>query len=296
MVTRWNSAVGREYEIDPRGWTWSWVSPDVMVDTDNDGLADTQVVFGINNRLKVRIRNRGNAPATGIQVELWYQKATPFLTAAGWIPVQNAAMVTQVVTGETLAAAGSPGSDKWVGVDWAPVDDGTAHPHYCVRARITVAGDPNTDNKTVFSNFGNVVVDEDGDFLQLLRHPDFRYDSRLDILPRGRDWTLCVGKLFGDGVHDPARRFEAHPCVCSRGAVLDAPTGVSFASLRVARAALEPWDGVRTATPREGVAYPVPKEALPPGVDPASLVALTHVVDGRAVGGMTYRLLGRTQP
>lgn len=291
MVTRWNSAVGREFEIDPRGWSWSWVSPDVMVDTNNDGLADTQVVFGVDNRLKVRIRNRGNAAASNIQVEFWYQKATPFLTAGGWIPVQNAAMVTQVITGETLAAAGSPGSEKWVGVDWAPVDDGTAHPHWCVRARITVPGDPNTDNKTVLSNFGNVVVDDDPDFLQLLRHPDLVYDTRLDILPRGTDWTLRVDRVFGDAVRDVRKEIEPHPCLCSRDAVLDAPTGVTFAQLRAEPAALKPWDGARTAMPQEGVAYPVPKEALPPGVDPASLVTLTHVVDGRAVGGMTYRLL-----
>lgn len=290
MVTRWNSAVGREYEIDPRGWSWSWVSPDVMVDTNDDGLADTQVVFGADNRLKVRIRNRGNAPATGIQVEFWYQKATPFLTAAGWIPVQNAALVTQVVTGETLAAAGAPGSEKWVAVDWAPVDDGTHHPHWCVRARITVAGDPNTDNKMVLSNFGNVVVDEDGDFLQLLRHPDGRHSSRLDVLPRGTEWTLRVGKVFGDAVREGAGEAGPHPCACPH-AVMDAPTGVTFAGLSAVRADLKPWDGVRTETPREGVAYPVPKEALPPGVNPASLVTLTHVVDGRAVGGMTYRLL-----
>jgi hypothetical protein len=293
MVTRWNSAVGREYEIDPRGWSWSWVSPDVMVDTDNDGLADTQVVFGIDNRLKVRIRNRGNAPATGIQVEFWYQKAAPYLTAARWIPVQNTALVTQVVTGETLAPAGAPGSEKWVGVDWAPVDDGTHHPHWCVRARITVAGDPNTDNKMVLSNFGNLVVDDDGDVLQLLRHPDLRHDSRLDVVPRGTGWTLRVGEVFGDAVRDAAGELESHPCVCSPGAVMDAPTGVSFARLRVERAELKPWDGKRTAVPQEGVAYPVPREALPPGVDPASLVTLTHVVDGRAVGGMTYRLLDK---
>jgi hypothetical protein len=30
MVTRWNSVAGREYEMDPRGWSWTWISPDIM--------------------------------------------------------------------------------------------------------------------------------------------------------------------------------------------------------------------------------------------------------------------------
>jgi hypothetical protein len=41
-----------------------WVSPDIMVDTNNDNLDDTSVLFGENNKLKVRLRNRGNVPGT----------------------------------------------------------------------------------------------------------------------------------------------------------------------------------------------------------------------------------------
>ena len=89
MVTRWNSREGTEYETDPRGWAWTWVSPDVMVDNDNDGMADTQVFFGQNNRLKVRLRNRGNQAAANLQLDFWYQKATPHLSAAAWMPLQT---------------------------------------------------------------------------------------------------------------------------------------------------------------------------------------------------------------
>ena len=52
MITRWNSRVGTEYEVDPKGWAWAWISPDVMVDNDDDVMADTQVFFGQNNSSK----------------------------------------------------------------------------------------------------------------------------------------------------------------------------------------------------------------------------------------------------
>ena len=63
-----------------------------------------------------------------------------------WIPVQDVAMITQQITGETVIA----GTDKWLTVNWAPVDDGTHHEHWCVKVKVTVAGEPNTDNKIDF--------------------------------------------------------------------------------------------------------------------------------------------------
>src|SRR5262249_11673238 len=155
MITRWNTAVGTEFEVDSAGWSWTWISPDIIVDTNNDELDDGNVFFGRDNKLKVRLRNRGNATASNnIRVDFWYQKATPHLTTAGWIPVKNLGGVTQQLTGLSLAA----GADAWFSVDWAPVDDGTHHPHWCVKAKVTVAGDPNADNKMAFRNFANVVV------------------------------------------------------------------------------------------------------------------------------------------
>jgi hypothetical protein len=287
MATRWNSAVGTEYEADPRGWAWTWVSPDVMVDTDDDGLADGSVYFGVDNRLKLRIRNRGNAAASGIQVDFWYQKATPFLSSASWIPVQDALGITQVVTAETLAAHGAPGSEKWVSVNWAPVDDGTHHPHWCIKARITVAGDANADNKTVLSNFGHVVVDPDGDaLLQLLRFPDGRLHHLVDVLPRGPHVTFGDPKVVGEEMHAWTGWARRHLKPAA-----NPPVKVAFARFPVVFGALKPWDGVaRRLRPQEGHFYPVRPETLPPGVDPASLVTVAHRVEGQVVGGVTYRI------
>ena len=152
--TRWNTRAGNSYEIDSTGWSWTWISPDLMVDTDNDESADADVFFGQNNRLKLRLRNRGDTPANGVTVEFWYQKAAPHLSPTAWLPVANA---DGVVQGPVSVAALPPGSANiWAEVDWAPVDDGTGYPHWCVKARITAPDDPNTDDKIVLSNFSNV--------------------------------------------------------------------------------------------------------------------------------------------
>ena len=37
--------------------------------------------------------------------------------------------------------------------------------------------------------------------------------------------------------------------------------------------------------------YPCDQTALPPGVEVHNLVTLVHLVDGIAVGGVTYRML-----
>jgi hypothetical protein len=60
--------------------------------------------------------------------------------------------------------------------------------HFCIRAVVTAPGDPNTDNKRVLSNFGNIQV-KFGRFVDIdlirrnidLIHP---HEVRLDVIPR----------------------------------------------------------------------------------------------------------------
>jgi len=280
MVTRWNSRAGTEFEIDPRGWTWTWVSPDVMVDNDNDGSADTQVFFGQNNRLKVRLRNRGNLAAAGLQLDFWYQKATPYLSAAGWIPLQDAAGVTQQITGAALAA----GATQWFEVNWAPVDDGTHHEHWCVKVKVTAPGEPNTDNKLALSNFGHVVA-ADPDVRVLLRLPAHFARSEMWAIPRGHKWTIRLPPHV-------ASILTARPlprCGCEYAGAFAATSAP--VRIRAAEAKSKAWDGKsRTSSPAPGVHYPVETSALPPGVKGEDLVTLAHLIDGEVVGGVTYSI------
>src|SRR4029077_15515499 len=143
MVTRWNTALKNEYEIDSRNWSWTWVSPAIWVDNDNDGIADGVVFFNFDNKLHIRLHNKGNAPASGVSVSFFYQDASGGLSDASWLPVQDTNGVTQVLTGLSLADGHS---NAFVG-NWSPAPSGASQ-HFCVRA-IVSSSDPNTDNKRV---------------------------------------------------------------------------------------------------------------------------------------------------
>jgi hypothetical protein len=285
MVTRWNSKVGTEYEEDPRGYTWTWVSPDVMVDTNEDGVPDGTVFFDVNNKLKVRLRNRGDAVATGIAIEFWYQKATPFLSSSAWTPVQNAAGVTQTVTGETLG----PGDERWFVADWAPVDDGTHHRHYCVKARVTIAGDANDDNKIVLSNFGSVEPAATRDVPLFLRYAGDGASERVVVVARGSRWRGAT-RLSFDTQRETVR--GAFRSTSGSRRVLGEPPRVTAGAVRLEPSELVRWDGrTRHDAPRADTFYPVDPRTLPPGVDAASLVTVVHLVNGQPVGGVTYHVV-----
>jgi hypothetical protein len=145
MITRWNSALGTEYELNPRDWTRT--SPDLIVDTNDDGVPDTAATPSINNKLKIRLHNRGNMSSSGVRIDLHYQPAIPRLRTDLWIPVQNAANVTQSITHLALTS----GQNNWSVVDWAPTIASTSG--WCVKATVHAPGDLNTDNKIAIGCF-----------------------------------------------------------------------------------------------------------------------------------------------
>ena len=281
MITRWNSAVGTEYEVDPRGWSWTWISPDVMVDNNNDGLADTAVHFGRDNILKVRLRNRGNQVANNIQIDFWYQKAAPFLSSTGWMLLRDAAGNVQQLTGQTLAAKGDPASENWFSVKWAPVDDGTHHPHYCVKIKVTVPGEDNTDNKMALSNFSRVTAVSDDVIHMLARLPHWLREVHIHVVPHGPRWTFLGGNL---------------PDLPNRGAgrasAFRAPSDVAMLPFTLSERKLKPWDEkTRGPRPQSDCYYSTDPRTLPPGVNPETLVTVAQFIDRRLTGGVTFQIV-----
>ena len=282
MVTRWNSLVGTEYEVDPKGWSWTWISPDIMVDTNDDLLDDTSVFFSQNNKLKVRLRNRGNAAANKIRIDFWYQKATPFLTSGGWIPVQNLAGEKQFLSSLTLEAD----AEQWFAVNWCPVDDGTHHNHWCVKVLVTCASDPNGDNKMAFGNFANVTVSgPDSEFSELIRYFSWTAKDKLMVVPRNSRWTLDLRNSEAFKGQE-----ETAQCDCGRHLILGTPLDMRTANFRLVTSSLKEWDGKVTSEPNTSNAfYKVDERTLPPGVKSSEIVTLAHVRDGRTFGGISYR-------
>lgn len=286
MVTRWNTRVGTEYEADPKGWSWTWISPDIMVDTNNDTMDDTSVFFGQNNKLKVRLRNRGNADASNVRIDFWYQRATTGLSSAGWIPVQDFGGTTQQLTGLTLAA----GAEQWFEVNWCPADDGTHATHWCVKVLVTCATDPNLDNKMAFRNFNNLTTaGPDFDFTAVVRYPYWTERDLIFIVPRDREWNIRLqNREAFDKVTTRARDCEV---AAAHRFTFGVPYDLTFAQLRLEKAALTKWDGRNTKLPHDsGFYYPVDERTLPPGVKPNEIITVAHVRGGHVIGGISYRV------
>jgi hypothetical protein len=144
MITRWNSALLTEYELNPRDWTRT--SPDLIVDSNGDDVPDAAVIPGLNNRLKVRLHNRGNMSISGVRIDLNYQPANTRLNSNQWLDVQNSAHVTQHITNVSL----TPGQSHWAVIDWAPTASASG---WCVKATVDAPGDLNTDNKIAIGCF-----------------------------------------------------------------------------------------------------------------------------------------------
>ncbi|HRI58854.1 MAG TPA: hypothetical protein PK228_04000, partial [Saprospiraceae bacterium] len=293
MVTRWHSVMKNEYEINSLNWAWTWVSPDIWVDNDLDGLADGTVFFNFDNKLHIRLHNKGNANAAGISVDFWYQDASGGLSNAGWLPVQDLAGITQSLGGLSLAAGAT---QDW-SVDWSPVPSGASH-HFCIRAVVTVPGDPNTDNKRVLSNFGNVVVlFAPGKFIdiELLRRNidlDRPRVIELAVVPRltpgleiaKRDLINQKIRLLqpGEAVKDtlrlsywPVKADTQHTHVATSKHPEESPCPCHSAA-----------QSLKTRPDVNGH-YPVDPRTLPPGVAGKPMVTIVHLADGIPVGGVT---------
>jgi hypothetical protein len=302
MVTRWHHLAGTHYELDSFGWAWTWVSPDIWVDNDGNGMADSEVFFNQNNKLFIRLRNQGHANASGISVAFWYQSAAGGLSDAGWLPVQNTAFVTQTLTGLNLAAGTT---NQW-SVDWAPVPSGTSN-HFCVKAVVTVPGDPNTDNKRCLSNFGNVKSAGPYIDLPLLRriperllpYPPELQRVRIDVIPRtfGR-WFVSAADLAhaettpikrGRAITDEFRIRQRTNLTQQTG---HPQMSTEFLAKRLCPAVLQ---GTRLEVrPDLFGHYPTDPRALPPGLEKVPLITIVHVVDGKVMGGFTWAIREET--
>ena len=283
MVTRWHTVMKKEYEIDSRNWAWTWVSPDIWVDNDGNGIADSEVYFNYNNKLYIRLHNKGNLSASDIQVNFYYQDASGGLSHTAWLPVQNRTGTTQVLTGLSLAAGAS---DSW-SVDWSPMSSGVSK-HFCIKAVLTVPGDPNTDNKRVLSNFGNVIV-KPGMFvdISILRRVLINLNRRvaLRVVPRFKhDFEISLRDLH-----------------LEEDIVLQ-PNEVLIDVIRIFHRKLgpktlklikkdTPWALARrnpTRRPDPRGYYKTDSRTLPPGVADRPMITITHEVDGMPLGGATF--------
>jgi hypothetical protein len=115
---------------NPNGEAW-WVSPDIWVRHRQDGVQQHQnPEGGQTNYVYAKVRNRGNATMTGIQVDLYWAVGAATITWPGdWTYIGTATI-------PSLA----PGQVETANLPWIPSTSG----HYCFLARIHASEDPVT--------------------------------------------------------------------------------------------------------------------------------------------------------
>jgi hypothetical protein len=135
MITRWNTEIGREYHMDPRGGAWTWTSPDIQVrPTDRDADYD----------LRICVRNKGNSRARSVSLSPEYRP----MDDSRWRPV----------AGPTGDPVNAPAADLDVGTEhtfmfhWRP-EGVAAGGEYLIRAKVRSPDDMNRDNVTAVTRW-----------------------------------------------------------------------------------------------------------------------------------------------
>ena len=147
-----------------------WTSPDIKVvgailadpATDYDGAAEADPIFGQDNFIYARVRNRGNQDASSVQLGIYYGDPALSLTfPTDWndgqsgVPAKGSLTVsgskTNLQTFATVSANGSAVTP--VPFVWRPPDpstatqsqtlkDGRVEGHFCLLSRLSSADDP----------------------------------------------------------------------------------------------------------------------------------------------------------
>lgn len=185
-----------------------WKSPDIFV--VNSVGTEVNAAKGIVNLLRGRVRNVGNAPASGVIVRFKY--------APIFVGLLDSAMKEIGTVSLDLEAAGNPaGNDlKVAAINWDLTDltdtNGgkwpmpiSAFTHFCVRASVEFPGDVNLSNNNAQTNFNDLLTLSGFSIVRFMVGNPFDREVRARIvhekLPRGfrielPDQDLAFDKEF----------------------------------------------------------------------------------------------------
>lgn len=139
-TTRWNCDAGDSYETDPKLAPWTWTSPDLVAGP-----------LGDQRRIRLRVRNRGDAPALNVTVRFaWQAGGDAPLNVANWRSI-----------GSTEPVELAAGAEDWVSMDWLPPPEAASG--FALKAEVVVPDDPDEDGKTVIGAFGRITFPDFAD-------------------------------------------------------------------------------------------------------------------------------------
>jgi hypothetical protein len=187
---------------------------------NNGGTSDwnAQVNTGgsdFENQVYCRVRNVGDAAATGVTVTFHYAKIGSAST--GWLPMVDKNGVTQTLSIGTLAAGTESFPDSQQNtppgaamVKWfiPPIPSSETVDHYCIRAVVSATNDVNAHNNEVQSNIAYALfggLTDLAPFRFMVRNPTrerLRVDLAVDAkLPK--DWRVRTRLLGGQPTLPP---------------------------------------------------------------------------------------------
>ncbi|MEA2239196.1 MAG: hypothetical protein QOC81_3920 [Thermoanaerobaculia bacterium] len=192
----------------------SWQTPYIFV-VDGIGV-QINAQKGVVNHLRARIRNLGNAAASGAVIRFKFSPAY-----AGF----NESVMKEIGTvPATFSAAGGGTDDQVLPIEWDLTDTTdtnsgvwpmpvSAYNHFCVLVRVELPADVNLSNNFAQNNFFDVMGTSPGSgpFGFMVAGPDRRQDERPFVVAR-----LTVSKLPEgfravvkvDGVENPEKGFR----------------------------------------------------------------------------------------
>ncbi len=144
MITRWNSPVGREYQLDPRTTDWDWRTPDLWLD---DGILGVKPAHHVS-RVHVTVHNNGPVAAADVAVRVTCQPISTFPNDAGWSPLLAADGQPLLISFGDVPANSA--------VEKVVVCKRPGSGAYSLRAVIECAGDSSPANNAAVSSFDSL--------------------------------------------------------------------------------------------------------------------------------------------
>jgi uncharacterized protein YegL len=272
---------------NPNGEAW-WESPDIWNRRNQDGVEQHQnPQAGQVNHVYVKVRNRGNALMTNVNVDLYWAVGAAMIAPGDW----------QYIGTQSIASLGA-GLAQTVNFQWQPTVGG----HTCFYAEIYASLDPIShkwlvpfDNNLCQRNL-HVIEDEvgwsDNDVVvgnpqSGSTHADITIDGE-DIPPNGEAYVDFEDEEVFNQWQDAGGDMEGGEVVPGTTSVrLDIGTTVA-SGLSAATGSIEAVIGRLPLGANEKTLLTLRLE-VPPGSESEPVLEVREQIGGQDVGGSTYR-------
>ena len=267
---------GIDLAITPWGYTTgvgpTWQTPDIFV--VNSANVQVNAEKGVHNALRARIRNLGNANATGAVVRFRYA------------PIYGSVPDSAFKLIGTATVNVNAGATTVVPIDWdltnlSDTNGGiwpqpiSAFDHFCARVDIELVSDINLSNNAAQNNFSNVSTGMGPLVINFLVGNPFVHPVKAQIV------VPPLPKEFRQKIKDPVLKL---PLAAPAGSAATAPAAINEIALRE--------EELKVGT----ITLTRPPKSLTQHLTHDIVVDVNTVVDGKTIGGFSFLLARANVP